>query len=468
LPKAPQLIWLQALALNSPQEKDDPPETLQCEYCEATSEIPELFTSASNIFIGPHHVCVTCDAYRYRRLGAFFEPMGAPLTAGGTYVLLDHSLVAAIPVVVGVFIAQCFAIVFHELGHLAAAKLVGADVPVVSFGGGMNQRVVRWRNAFVLYSLAPSEGMVYASFATRNCYRLKSLLIFVAGPIANLLSAAAAYALFQHLGPDTSRLIAGFLVIWSVYNLFIGVQNLWPRRVHTRFGEVLTDGAQILALPRLSEKDIDARIGGNDLVLAYMEYQYGDKNRALELAKSELARVRQAGDDGGVEIKSLITALLADLHHTDEGIAHGRQFLSEDENLTAYGVATLKNNLACTLFESGDKSRLAEADKLSKDAFEAVPMLLPMISTRGSILIALGCLEEGVEMLSDPRFVIESRPARAAVLANKAIGLARLDKLDQAQAACAQAERLDASNRNIPLAKAAIADNEYGAPPVDD
>jgi regulator of sigma E protease len=93
-------------------------------------------------------------------------------------------------------------ILIHELGHLAAAWLVG--IPVASFSVGLGPKVWSWRwRGWTEYSIRalPLGGYVLPAIADADEFRAiplkRRLVYFLGGPLANLVTAFLACAVLN-------------------------------------------------------------------------------------------------------------------------------------------------------------------------------------------------------------------------------------------------------------------------------
>src|SRR5690606_22441586 len=139
------------------------------------------------------------------------------------------------------------AIVLHELGHFAAARLLGIEIPLMSFGGGLRAKTVKLRDMFLLLSPTPSEGLIIPVYTARKHFRKKALAIFFAGPATNIAAALPGLlVLLPEESPHLPDVAEVGLALWTVINLLLGVTNLFPFSSQSSFGEQRSDGAQIL------------------------------------------------------------------------------------------------------------------------------------------------------------------------------------------------------------------------------
>jgi hypothetical protein len=389
----------------------NPEQSLTCRRCKARSAWSEGFLVRNSVIHGPHHVCVTCHLYRekYQRYYLSWMYWTAVLTALSYY--FADSLLLAVGLAAAVYAILYTAIVVHELAHLAAARLTGVRVAAISFGGGLRGAVFRLGDTFVTISPTPTEGMVVPIYSSAARYRLQAFLILAAGPSANLLAAATLGAILLSFGPGIHGGVRVALAMATGINAAVGLSNLAFFTHRTAFGPQKSDGAQIRELFNRSAEQIEEAIRAGNVVRALLEFQLGDRARALQIVEQEIAQ-------GNVTMhtRTLITAALAETGDLDRAIVLAKEYLA-DESLELLEKTVLQNNLAYALLIGGIESHLHEADRLSAIAYNAIPMLLAIRSTRGAVLAATGRFREGIDLLSDKRFRLESPLHRARVRA---------------------------------------------------
>lgn len=132
-------------------------------------------------------------------------------------------------------------------------------------------------------------------------------MILVAGPLANLLSALAGIAVLNTFGDDLSRYASSALTLWTVINTFLGIVNLFSFSHRTTFGEQHSDGAQIRALPRKNDEEIDKVLRERNVILASLEYSFGDMDKSLLYIEKGFEH-----RDDSIIARSLLTATLAE------------------------------------------------------------------------------------------------------------------------------------------------------------
>ncbi len=429
----------------------DAPETLRCRTCSVESTWTDGYVARSNVIHGPHHVCVTCFLYRQKYRNYYWSWLWWTAFTIGAGSVLSDSFPEAVLFAASFYVLLYMAIVVHELGHLLAARAVGVHVPVVSFGGGLRTKVLRFGSTFLILSPTPSEGLIVPAYSSPEHFRKKAFAILLGGPLLNTLAALAGLMLHTAMQDNLTDAAGMALYFWIATNGFMAIANLWPFTENTPFGERQSDGLQIWRLFRKTDGEVDDVVEQHSLVLASLEYHLGCHEKALAILETVIER----SDDSAVA-QSLITATLAETDQLVRGIVLSRRYL-ESPDLNPMERSILQNNLAYMLYLSGDQSKLAEADELSAGAIEVLPMMLGVRSTRACILIAMGRFEEGVDLLSDERFRLETPGHQATVKSMLAKALAHLGQRERALRSLDAARKLDPASRHLAAAEATVA-----------
>lgn len=177
-------------------------------------------------------------------------------------------------------------LVLHEAGHAIAARLLGWRVREIVIGFG--RELWRWKlgETRVVIKLAPIEGYVLPAPTSAQHMRLKSALIYAAGPGAELLLLAA---MLLVLGKDYVFGSAGSVEQVAAYSLAIAILlgagfNLLPFST----GGAVSDGLGILSSPFMSEETIQLRLLAVELREITRLLESGSNARALDAAQKLL------------------------------------------------------------------------------------------------------------------------------------------------------------------------------------
>jgi hypothetical protein len=139
------------------------------------------------------------------------------------------------------------------------ALALGMRVVAMSLGGGLRTKVLSWRDTFVILGASPVEGLVVLSPETTRHYRAKMALVLLAGPITNALGAAVGFAL---LGEEPLTLGSGLPGLWIAVNFLM----IWPMSTRGSFGQLSSDGQQLLGLLKIAPADVDKVVRNARLV----------------------------------------------------------------------------------------------------------------------------------------------------------------------------------------------------------
>ena len=175
-------------------------------------------------------------------------------------------------------------LVIHELGHALMAKALGWHVReiVIGFGRTIWQRQIGETRLVV--KLAPMEGYVLPVPSDRDRMRMKSALIYAAGPGAELLILAAAIAA---LGWDTVFNDADEISLVALESLAVVILvgagfNLLPFRTDG----AVSDGLGIVSSPFMSDQEIELRLMTYETREIGRLLDAGETQRAVALSKA--------------------------------------------------------------------------------------------------------------------------------------------------------------------------------------
>lgn len=125
-------------------------------------------------------------------------------------------------------LAQMFlALTLHECGHLLAALALRRPISSMTIGCGPRLCTLQVRQVWLRLHLLPFTGNIVVVYPSRSPW--KDIIVYAAGPAANLLTAAACWPFY----PD-----------FAIFSLLLGALNL--AALHNKS----SDGANILRLAR--------------------------------------------------------------------------------------------------------------------------------------------------------------------------------------------------------------------------
>ncbi len=149
-------------------------------------------------------------------------------------------------------------LVLHEIGHALMARLLGWRVHEIVIGFGRTLWQGRIGATTIKIKLAPIEGYVLPAPLDSGNVRLKSALIYAAGPGAELLLLAAMLAIFGWDGVFNQSNDLTLIAVQSlaVVILFGAGFNLIP----FQSGGGVSDGLGVISSPFMSKEIIELRL----------------------------------------------------------------------------------------------------------------------------------------------------------------------------------------------------------------
>ena len=268
----------------------------------------------------------------------------------------------------------------HEGAHALAALSMGIRVRAIEIGAEGPVAASVTRGLFSLrIRVLPLGGLTRLAPATR-AYRTRHMVATAAGPLAELLVVALVWS--WDAG-GWMILVRSAILVVGAFDVVLNLLIPLPGRGN--------DSSTLIHLLRMPEDEIAITKGvarHDEIIRRLKQHDRGNPVSPEELD----------------EIRRLFLGRLA-----DPALAGPSRAL-EASNLSAIDIMTARPDL------------LAEADELSAEAYELLP--IPAIATnRGSVLIALGRDDEAVPLISRalPELDTSSRDSAHADLALAAI-----------------------------------------------
>jgi hypothetical protein len=324
----------------------------------------------------------------------------------------------------------------HEAGHAIAARLMGFSLLSVRVGRGPEILHARWGPARLGLRRYAVLGGQTRYIPPSDAARWRRIVVFLAGPFANLLAACVLIALGVVLdGRSDPWARAGTAVVFGllISHLRTVVDTLWPRAL-SEGG--MTDGGQALAAARGAQPSPPA----------------GDERFQLLVAVERLkqtARYAEAADLVADDLGAWMNDpfLLGMVIHYTSRAAGDRAAIARYDALVAQApagpprplgghgeaVGWLAANIAWSTIKSGPEADLEEADHQLQIALERLPDANEVKATLGALYVARGETELGERLLTQALHVLGDPLDRADFTAW--IERARRDRGDAAGAA---------------------------------
>lgn len=283
-------------------------------------------------------------------------------------------------------------LVLHEAGHALAAKLLDWQVREIVIGFGRELWRCKIGETRVVIKLAPVEGYVLPAPRSAQNIRLKSMLIYAAGPGVELLVLAV---LVLVLGADYVFGDAGSLSQVAVQSLAIAILlgagfNLLPFST----GGGVSDGLGIISSPFMSDEGIQMRLLSVDLRDVSRLLAAGDTAASL----TSLQRMLEQFPDNPA-LKDLYAKALAADQQFEKARGYVRQQLAAAADDPAREFAWLKRQ-ARTELEADEPAWLV-FDLAMQKAATLSPTSLDVRALKAAAMVLRSQAEEGGEELAN-------------------------------------------------------------------
>jgi hypothetical protein len=383
------------------------------------------------------------DPFAYAMVAAFWGVGWFLLTplAGGVPGLGGASLAAVS--VSGWLLWAVPRMVVHELGHLAAARLLGVRLASVRFGTGRQVLAFGTRVRFDVRVWPGGGGNALdPSYDPLFLARGRRVLVVLAGPLANVGVAAACLAVAGGWSLDTA--LVGFghgdafdqvLLVVALGNLYAAVRSLVPVG--------LTDGVGVRDLLTMRPDPLFAA----GLVQTYLDLD----RREYALA---VARALPAADPLPAVVRYWQARGFFDSARYDDAraVVHAPRQAAEAEL-----QAELDNLLAMIELNAGEAARYADAVAVSARAVALAPEVVVYRAVHGWALVEAGQPSAGLALVREVLRGPALPPSvGATVLCVAAIAEARLGAPDEARRYVGGARALDPACSLLHRAEAAL------------
>ena len=283
-------------------------------------------------------------------------------------------------------------LVLHEFGHALMARLLGWQVREIVIGFGRD--VWQWRigETHIRIKRAPIEGYVLPAPLGPSRMRLKSMLIYAAGPGAELLLLGTLLILFgwDNVFNDSDEIFDVALQSLAVVILIGAAFNLVPFYTDG----AVSDGMGIITSPFMSRETIELRLASFELREIRTMVNHGESAPALQ---SMTRLLRQYPDNRALKLQ-YVSVMSAD--HQDEAARDVvRQLLSES-GLSDHERRERLHAQAIIELDAAEPSYLV-LDLALQKALKIAPNAADLLATKGASLVMRGQNETGGNMLAD-------------------------------------------------------------------
>jgi tetratricopeptide (TPR) repeat protein len=428
---------------------------MKCDRCGLQSDVEQAFSAEKRFLRKSKHFCPDCTIKREAR--SFLWSIALVAGSGLLVFALNPSswMVVIASEATLVLLLMIPMVIIHELAHALVAKLVGSRVFGITIGIGKTV----WSGKFLgmdwIFNILPIAGITIAGGQPASHMRLKLFLTYLAGPASHVLMVLILFLLKMTLPLSTLGQRLSSSLIFA--NILLAVVSLFPQKTNTVVGPQGTDGWHLFRVPFLKESELTKHHIGYFAAEAMQAYAAKD----LDMAKKWAGKALSLDGNSGIarNILGIIQMARGEYHSARETFLQ----LLESENAREPGLHyILLNNIAYMDALLHDPSLLPEADQLSAEAFKHLPWIPAILGTRGTVLIELGQLEEGIALLKKSMSLSADKQNKALNACHIAIGELRRGDPDAACRYLATAKALDSSCFLVPNVESQMARHDTG------
>jgi tetratricopeptide (TPR) repeat protein len=287
----------------------------------------------------------------------------------------------------------------HETAHFVAARAVGIDIAEITIGHWRKLFSVQMGAVRVIVRAAPDSGYVIIRQSLKLFSPFPVSLLLSAGIIAESVVIVAAWQwhhhpkffplLFQGAAAEYFR-----LCIFWIGGLHV-LTSLWPSNSSIGGSLLPSDGMQLLSL----WKDRADRPRARALFVKCQEVNRLATAREFESAL-ELTESLSKQHPENLSLAKAIGTFRAELGDID-GALQAWEALLKRSGLPLNELVELLDSLSCLPLYHGRIDLLVRADAWSNEALRHAPLAITLKGTRGSVLIELGRLDEGINLLRE-------------------------------------------------------------------
>jgi tetratricopeptide (TPR) repeat protein len=341
------------------------------------------------------------------------------------------------PLAVGLFIVfQVLCVMPHELGHALAALAVGMRLFTVCVGTvGWIAFTIRLCGYNFVFFAVPFGGYTLLTPKSPNFCRLRYFIAILGGPLVDVLMLLGAIYLLNYWAQrEFAKLTIQVFIAASVYDL---ARSLFPRNVEMVGKQVPNDGLLMLTMPRCSQDTIKAMHAHRFYLEGMESQQQGDFKRARRWLEQGLRE--NANDPNCRYALTLVASRQGNYDEARIQLTRWRELAGNSSEVTA----TFQNDIAWINLMSGKPDLRAEADDFSAKALQVIPWEPAFKGTRGSVLVELDRIDEGVHLLEQAFDENVAKQNKALNVCYLALAMSRKGDYAEAARYLARARRLD-------------------------
>ncbi len=433
---------------------------MKCDRCGLQSDVEQAFSAEKHLLRRTKHFCPDCAVKRQMR--SFIWDI-AILAGSGLVIFALHPSSRVVSIILQAYlIVLCMTplVLIHELAHAAAANLAGLRVFGIVIGIGKTIWSGKLLDMDWIINILPIAGITGIGARPVPQIRWKLFFVYLAGPASHILMALG-FSILWLIVPSWAAVHRLFSPL-VIANILLAVVSLFPQKISTLAGMQGTDGWQLLHVPFLNASDLTSRYVSYFAGEAMQCYAANDFDNAQKWVDKALAL--DSGSGLARNVLGVIQMACGE-HQSSRGTF--LQLLDTEVAKEPNLHYTLLNNIAYLDALLHDPALLPEADHFSAEALKHLPWVPAVVGTRGTVLVELGQLTEGIVLLKRSMSLHTDKQGKAINACHIAIGEYRRGNLDAACKFLTSAKTLDPKCFLIPQVEAQMTIGTTGDRPMD-
>jgi tetratricopeptide (TPR) repeat protein len=366
----------------------------KCIKCGLESSVKEAFMLKKSLFGTQKAMCFECQ--QKKTMNEQVLQIALFLAAAVLFSLIapDYWLSQLFWLILAGILIQVPFTLLHELAHAGMGRLLGFRIFAIHLGMGPILYSARFLGLQWVLHLLPLSGMAFLAAPAMPAYRLRRFLMILAGPAVHVLVAGGMLFLAPlFIGRNTDATFLELYYITIGVNWVLLAVSLFPSKSAVSFGIAESDGLALLKLPGLRPKELQTHYALYYLMGAINAIEQHSYPAARQWTRQGLAL--HPGNPFLLNADGVI------YNHTNEFEKARQAYLQVLASAELPGELkyVAMNNVAYANLLLEDPSLLEQADDYSAQAAKNSPWNPALLGTRGAVLVELGQVEAGLELL---------------------------------------------------------------------
>jgi tetratricopeptide (TPR) repeat protein len=284
-------------------------------------------------------------------------------------------------------------VIIHESGHLLFAKLSGGNPKRMILGNGHEVHRFEFSKIKIIINNQFKGGFAMANFDNQNLIKLRRFIYTAGGAVTNFIFAYIVYLIFKLdflflSGKYGINISSAFIFA----NFFLGVFSLIPYYLNYQGIKIPTDGLSLLKIPFRKKELLEEEINQNDFFEGIELFELKEYDKAIAIFE-RFSKIENTAFVAKLNL-GMMYLKKGEFDNSLKMHLNCLESLSDEKNKIF--KALVNNNLAWIYLITKDYTK---ADFHSKTSFSINQKEMNFQGTRGSTLIEIGRVEQGIKIL---------------------------------------------------------------------